>query len=165
MKPLALIGAVLLAASAVQPAAASHPARVTADLNGRPIPVAEVGKHYCYDRDFPAIHCYSTADGLESARSSAAGLEPAAAQSTDFVIVYSGQTYSGNYFYISQNYDMLAVAGWNDRIRSYRVLNGSSGHYYTDWFGSGAVQSFCCNSAIPYLSATFDAQFSSVYRS
>ncbi len=163
MKPLALIGAVMLAASAVQPAsAAAHPAKVTADLDGRPIPLSQVGSHYCFDRDFPVIHCYSTAVRLETARSSPSA-SPALALSSDYVLVFSGPSYSGNYFYVSQNYDMLAMVGWNDRIRSYRSLNGYPGHFYTDWFGSGAVQSFCCNNPIPYLSSTFDGQFSSVY--
>lgn len=164
MKTLALIGAVLLAASTVQPAsAAAHPARLTADLDGRPIPVAQVGRNFCHDRDYPVIHCFSTARGLESARSSLSASAAAVTDSANYVVVFSGQTYSGNYFYISQNYDMLAVVGWNDRIRSYKALNGYPGRFYTDWFGSGAEQSFCCNNAIPYLSSMFDAQFSSVY--
>lgn len=164
MKRRATVAAIALALCAVAPAEASQPERVTADLDGWPIPVGQIADNYCTDRDFPVIHCFTTAEGLEAAQqvSSASTIE--SAQATDYVVVYAGTYYSGSYMYVSQDYDALAVVGWNDRIRSFRGLNGMSGTFYTDWFRGGAVLSFCCNTAPASLSSTFDRQISSVYQ-
>ncbi len=167
MRRLAVIGALLLLATTAPTAQAAHPSWVRADLDGRPTPTDRIADHYCHDRDFPVIHCYSTPIALQEslAAASAADLAVAPKQSTsDYVVVYSGLANSGSYMFISQNYDALAIVGWNDRIRSYRVLNGRAGTFYTDWFGSGAVLQFCCGAAVTSLSSTFDAQISSVYQ-
>lgn len=63
----------------------------------------------------------------------------------DYVIVYSATSYAGSYMYISQDYDMLALVGWNDRIRSYKAVNSALGTFWTDWFGNGSRLDFCCD--------------------
>lgn len=158
-----LFAAAVIAACAVSPVAAAEPVHVTADLDGTPIAVDRIADNYCTDRAFPVIHCFSSAAALESSRAAATSLAIQAAQPSDYVVVYSGTSYSGSYMYLSQGYDALAVVGWNDRIRSFHALNGLSGRFYTDWFASGAMMSFCCNSAVPSLSSIFDHQISSVY--
>lgn len=158
-----MIGALVLGLSAAPPAAAAQPAQVRADLDGRPIPAAQAVDHFCTDAAFPLIHCYSTPAALEAAAGVTAPA-PLAAAATEYVVVYSGQGYSGNYMRISQNWDALAAVGWNDRIRSYRALNGLAGTFYTDWYGGGSVLQFCCGVTAPSLSTTFDAQISSVYQ-
>lgn len=158
---LAFAAAVLMVAASSVPVAAASP-QVVADLEGKPLKTSSIPDYYCHDRDFPLIHCYRTSAGLQSALAAPAGLS--ALSSTDYVVVYSSPTYAGSYFYVSQDYDALAVVGWNDRIRSYRGVNGASGSFWTDWFESGTGQLFCCNQTVPVLSATFDHQFSSVYR-
>ena len=156
-------------ASAATPAPAAQRS-IAADLDGRPIPVSEISRHYCHDRDYPKIHCYATPSRLEAAirapgtAISTPGGGVQAASTSDYVVIYSGTSYSGAYMYLSQNYDVLAFVGWNDRIRSYRSLNGASGVFYTDWFGSGSALTFCCGRTATYLSSTFDRQISSVYR-
>ena len=37
---------------------------LTADLDGRPIPLVSVSKFYCNDFDYPAIHCFSSPAAL-----------------------------------------------------------------------------------------------------
>ena len=162
MLSLALAGVVSRGALAAEPAQS----QVSADLDGVSIPVVEIADHYCHDHDFPVIHCYATADGLSAAlrRGDVKAGSAATVMSTDYVIVYSGQSYSGAYMYISQDYDTLVIVAWNDRIRSYRSLNGSSGVFWTDWYRSGFGLSFCCGSAATWLSTTFDRQITSVYR-
>lgn len=164
MKKLALAAAVLMVAATTRPVAAAGP-QVIADLEGKPIPTDRIPDYFCHDRDFPQIHCYRTASRLDAALGTATSSPSPLAGSADYVVVFSSPSYAGSYFYISQNYDALAVVGWNDRVRSYRALNGASGSFWTDWFENGTGQLFCCSQTVPVLSATFDRQFSSVYRS
>jgi hypothetical protein len=146
------------------PVAASGGSDVRADLEGTAIGVSEIANFYCYDHDYPRIHCFRTAVRLEASVGSAGAGPTAAAAASDYVIVYSATTYAGSYMYISQNYDTLAWVGWNDRIRSYRGLNGGIGSFWNDWYGTGTGFNFCCNVTVPSLSATFDRQITSVYR-
>ena len=66
--------------------------------------------------------------------------------------------------YVSQNYDILALVGWNDRIRSYRGVNSGQGTFWTDWYQTGIGINFCCNTWVPGLASDLDKAFSSVYR-
>ena len=138
---------------------------VHADLDGQPILVSDIPGYFCHDRDFPAIHCFWTARALEAsitARSSGPAIEAAAG--SDYVVVYAALMCSGTYMYISQNYDTLFTVAWNDRIRSYRGLNGASGVFWTDWYATGDDLPFCCNVLDPSLPAAFDKAITSVYR-
>ena len=171
MNRLALVAAVLLIAAAAGPAVAAPAAapdvsadKVVVDLEGKAITVSEIPTFYCHDRDFPKIHCYRSGAKADLAVREFGPVSAAAASATDYVIVYSSPSYAGSYFYVSQNYDVLAIIGWNDRIRSYRAQNSGQGVFWTDWLGNGTGQAFCCNQTVPVLSATLDRQFSSVYR-
>lgn len=149
---------------------------IRVDLDGRPIEPAQASTYYCHDFDFPDIHCFSTREGLEeatgdsgrtrpSARSSDVNLAMAAAVApADYVTIYSGASYSGTFAHLSQNYDALAVIGWNDTISSYRGRNNKSGRFYEHWFAGGAIKRFCCNQNVPSLAAGVDDTFSSVYQ-
>jgi hypothetical protein len=150
---------------------------VRAELEGRPIPVREIPNHYCEDSRFPLITCFRTAAALEAAiraesaagsegdlDSTAEGMAITSLATGNYVIVYSSTSWLGSYMYISQDYDALALVGWNDRIRSYRGLNSGLGSFWTDWYGTGAGFNFCCNQQQASLSSTFDRAISSVYR-
>jgi len=165
---LALAG---LISSSAPAAAASPPAVViTADLEGQPIAVAQIPSYYCHDRDFPRIHCFRTAPVLELARAAlqpqgTAGLaSPAPAAAADYATIYALPGHAGSYTVLSQNYDALAVIGWNDRIQSFTGLNSASGAFYTDWFAGGYRLTFCCNAYVSSLSSTFNNAVSSAYR-
>lgn len=158
--------------SSSAPAAASSPtaAAAAADIEGQPIAVALIPDYYCHDRDFPRIHCFRTADVLEQAR---AALQPqgtggpaplTASATTDYATIYALRGHAGSYTVLSQNYDALALIGWNDRIQSFTGLNGASGAFYTDWFAGGYRLTFCCNAYVSSLSATFNNAISSAYR-
>lgn len=142
-----------------------------ADLNGRPLRLADVGKWFCHDFEFPLIHCFTTAAGLEAAvlaPTPAADGEMALAAAygpNDYVTIYSEPSYGGSYAHLSTNYDQLWLIGWNDRISSFKVRNNARGRFYSNWYAGGAIYSFCCNSTVPWLSSTYDNTFSSVYRS
>lgn len=144
---------------------------VVADLDGVAISAPEIPDHFCHDRDFPKIHCFAQGKALVEAllADDAAHLDSgpggaAAASSGDYVVIYSGLSYSGTYMFVSQNYDTLFVVNWNDRIRSYRSLNGASGTFWTDWYRTGYDLNFCCGASATWLSSRFDQQITSVYR-
>jgi hypothetical protein len=136
---------------------------MSADLDGKPIALVEVGDHYCHDLDFPAIHCFSDPKTLESNTTISARQVSAAAGTGVYATVYEYTGFQGSYMHMSQNYTCLACIGWNDRISSYVAKNSQSGNFYKDWFYGGTVYGFCCNQQLPGL-GSFDNTFSSVYR-
>ncbi len=171
MHRAAIVLAIAGLMSAAAPAAASGAqSSIAADLEGSPIAVTMIADYYCHDRDFPRIHCFRSAAALERARaagpsaSSATTAPATASASSDYVEIFSSQLYQGSYMVISQNYDALALIGWNDRIESYIAINNASGVFYTDWFHGGYLLTFCCNGYAPTLSPTFNNAISSVYR-
>ena len=159
--------AALLVMSIAGPARADpgSKAEVTADLEGVAIATSAIPSFFCHDRDFPTIHCFPTETALErdlTGLDAAAG--PLAATASDYAVVYASVAYAGPSMHLSQDYDTLFVIGWNDRIRSYRGLNGARGVFWTDWFASGDDLAFCCNVLDPSLPAAFDRTITSVYR-
>lgn len=166
----ALVGFGMLGPSIASARPASDPA-MHADLDGQPLAVVEVGNHYCHDLDYPAIHCFSDPEALETEMNSGDSLAgasgfagaSAAAGTGVYATVYEYTTFQGSYMHMSQNYTCLACIGWNDRISSFVALNSQSGNFYTDWFYGGTVYGFCCNQQKTGL-GSFDNTFSSVYR-
>lgn len=148
-----------------------------ADLEGAPIPATAVGKHYCHDFDWPAIHCFRAPAALEAAvrryldhyepatddRSSAqVSGDSMAVLATKYVKVFQYATFAGSLAYLSQDYSNLHDIGWGDRISSYIVYNSASGEFYTNPGWGGAIDYFCCNQAVGSLSSTFDNQISAL---
>jgi hypothetical protein len=165
----ALVGAWMLAPSTASARPTSDPT-MSADLDGKRIALIEIGNYYCHDLDFPAIHCFSEPEALESemhvadsAAGGRAGESAAAAGTGVYATVYEYTTFQGSYMHMSQNYTCLACIGWNDRISSYIAKNWQSGSFYGEWFYGGTVYGFCCNQQITGLGG-FDNTFSSVYR-
>jgi hypothetical protein len=168
-----VLGLVLLLGATTAPAlggTAYSPLR--ADLDGRPIKLADVGRWFCHDFDHPQLHCYSSATDLEQAvtdrslPSESGGFTALAAHGpNDYVTIYSEPSYAGSYAHLSANYDQLFLIGWNDRISSFKARNSQAGKFYSNWFGSGTVRSFCCNTNVAWMTSTYDNTFSSVYRS
>jgi hypothetical protein len=138
---------------------------ITATLDGKPIDPTQAGRYYCHDFEYPVIRCYASAARLESAVSSGDGGRAALASDVRYMTVYDYASFAGAYAHLSQDYEGLWAIGWNDKISSFRVQNSQSGKLYTDWYASGAVLNFCCNSQVTSLSSTFNNNISSVYRS
>jgi hypothetical protein len=128
-----------------------------ADLDGTAISLRDVGRLHCHDLDYPRIHCFATAERA------AQSIQVAATDAVGYVVIYDGSGFHGSSLYVSQDYTVLATIGWNDRISSFRAINGESGRLYTDWFYGGSSWSFCCNQQVSSL-GSFDDAFSSVQR-
>lgn len=139
---------------------AASPAVVapSAMLGGRPIELARVGTLHCHDFRWPQIECFATATELDADASAAL-----AATAVDYVRIFENGAYNGASMYLSQNYTILALIGWNDRISSFKALNSETGSFHTDWFYGGSEYTFCCNQNVMSL-GSYDNTFSSVRR-
>ena len=131
---------------------------LTATLDGKPIPLADVGKYFCDDFSYPVIRC-SSSELVAEARSSLFTLLTA----VDYVTIWEYELYSGAWMNVSQNYGVLALIGWNDRISSFKGRNGETGEFHTDWFNGGSTWGFCCNQQLGTLGG-YNNTFSSVER-
>jgi hypothetical protein len=177
----ALVGALILGNLATTSAMAAAPPTVEgssailrADLEGTPIKVTDVSAYYCHDFDYPELHCFATSEALEEAligeawpsgpRSLSATMVTAAFGPNDYVTIYSGSSYAGTFAHLAQNYDSLALIGWNDNVSSFKGRNSRRGVFREHWFAGGATTTFCCNQNIPSLPSGVDNTFSSVYR-
>jgi hypothetical protein len=160
-----LVASLSLVAAALAPAGAAAAAptdiRVRAVLDGKPIPLADVGKYFCHDFDYPEIRCFSTAASLESITGSLQVTLLAAG--VTYVTIYDFTGYWGSYMHVSQDYAALSSIGWNDEVSSYIARNWETGSFYTDWFYSGTQWNFCCNSSV-YDLGGYSNTFSSVKR-
>ena len=140
---------------------------IVADVDGHPIKPSLIASFYCHDFDYPRIHCFRSAAELEDSKStnaaSLAAVSPAFGAG-DYVTIFDGQSYSGAFMDVSQNYDALFSIGWNDRISSFKGRNSAFGIFWTDWFASGTARSFCCNTNTSSLPSNLDNTFSSMYR-
>jgi hypothetical protein len=157
-----LIAIAVTLGSAPAPASAQveteKPGQLTADLDGRPIEVADVGDWYCEDFSYPVIHCFSDPDELE-----ARAVQMLATTAIVYVTVYDQPGFAGSYMHMSEDYTVLAWVGWNDRISSLKGKNSQNGHFYIDWFNGGAIWGFCCNQQFTSL-GSYDNTFSAVHR-
>jgi hypothetical protein len=151
----------LLTTGLARPAAAlaaDPDPELTATVDGKPIPLADVSKYDCDDFAYPEIRCYST-----RALADARALLVTVLTSIDYVTVYNLTSFGGAYMNISQDYTTLATIGWSDRISSFKGRNSETGIFYTDWFYTGTWYAFCCNTQVSNLGA-FSNTFSSVAR-
>jgi hypothetical protein len=127
-------------------------------LDGVAIPLEDVSEYYCDDFAYPVITC-SRNPLLATARGALLSL----LASVDYVTIYELPSYSGAFMNVSQDYTVLALIGWSDRISAFRARNSESGRFYVDWFYGGSTWSFCCNQNLPTLGA-YDNTFSSIQR-
>jgi hypothetical protein len=156
---MALSSLTLAATARPWPALAAEPEpQLSATLDGRPIPVGDVGRYNCDDFAYPEIRCWSTRV-LADARA----LTVTLLTSIDYVSIYDGTSFTGAMMNISQDYAALSTIGWNDRISSFKGKNSETGAFYTDWFYGGSFWAFCCNSQLSSL-GSYNNTFSSIKR-
>jgi len=158
---LALLAAFSLLAMGAGPAngrATAPRDELSADVDGKPIPTTDVGKWYCHDFDYPVIHCFTEPAKLDASTEVATS----ALASVNYVLVFEFTTYQGAFMYMSEDYSILALIGWNDRISSFQVKNSQSGAFWTDWLYSGTRYNFCCNQNVGSL-GSYNDSFSSVF--
>jgi hypothetical protein len=131
---------------------------LTATLDGKPIPVEDVGKYNCDDFDYPHITC-SSSRVVADTRATLVTL----LTSIDYVTIYDLSNYGGASMNISADYATLSTIGWNDRISSFKARNSETGTFWTDWFYGGTFYAFCCNTQVANL-GSYSNTFSSIQR-
>lgn len=141
------------------PASAANPdTELTATLDGKAIPVADVGKYDCDDFAYPEIQCWSNRVLADSR-----ALLVNVLTSITYVTIYDLANYAGASMNVSQDYAALSTIGWNDRISSFKARNSETGQFWTDWFYGGTWYAFCCNTSVASL-GSFNNTFSSIQR-
>jgi hypothetical protein len=151
--------ALLVVAGIVSPVgAAAAGDEVTAYLDGKRIPTADIGRYHCDDFAYPVIRCSVTAV-MPRVRSTVATL----LSSADYVTIYDGINFAGPSMTMSQDYSALLTIGWNDRASSFRGRNSATGKFWSDWMMGGTYTWFCCNQQVSSLGAANNT-FSSVQR-
>lgn len=153
----------ILVACLLAPAPAMAGSPLSADLDGKPIPLESVAQYYCHDFDYPRIHCFGSQAGVDAAAARSLDVVTSSASTSDYVQIFENSLLSGASMYVSQDYNALAFIGWNDRISSFRAVNYASGSFFVDWFYGGAMYSFCCNSTV-YSLGSYNDTFSAVRR-
>jgi hypothetical protein len=160
--PLSLFAILALASPlATVTGAGQYDTRLRAFLGSTPIRPTEAGRYHCHDLDYPLIRCYRSSTRLE--RAVRVRLEaPEGTEALSFVRVFEDVSYAGASAYLSRDYTRLGDIGWNDRISSFKVLNGGSGTFYEHiWYG-GLMYDFCCNQNVYNVGSTYNDKFSSV---
>jgi hypothetical protein len=155
---LAVLGSPTPAGAGGSAKAGGDGTEIRADLDGAPIKPVDVGHWYCHDFEYPVIHCFSRPEDLE--RSTSLAL---AATAVTYVTVYEFTFYQGPYMHISQDYSILALIGWSDRISSLVVHTNAGGVFWTDWLYSGTRYPVCCYQQLGSL-GSFNDSFSSVFQ-
>jgi hypothetical protein len=150
---------ILVASIGVLPAAAGdRDPELVAYLDGKEIPLSDVGLYHCDDLGFPVIRC-SVSPLLARAGQTLTAL----LSSADYVTIYDGINYSGSSMTASQDYATLLTIGWNDRVSSFKARNSATGKFWTDWMYGGSYLWFCCNQSVSSLGSN-DNIFSSLER-
>ncbi len=123
------ITACLLALGAAS-ALAAEPEDLQAVLGDDSIPLTQVVSHHCHDRDLPVIRCFETAeerdDDLE------VGGRHARLAVVAYVLLFIDENYGGVSFTAHNPMPNLGTVGWNDKITSFKSLNGQRPRFYSD---------------------------------
>jgi len=154
--PLGLIGG--SGVRAAEPPGPPNPPGLSATVDGRPIPLADVSSYFCDDFSYPVIRCSRTAL-LADLRTTLVVL----LAGVDYTTIYEHPSYSGAFMHVSQDYNVLAMIGWNDKVSSFKGRNFETGSFHTDWFYNGATWNFCCNTQ-QWTLGSYDNTFSSIRR-
>lgn len=165
LRRVAALVSVLVAANGIGGAPAEAASGLAADLEGTPIPLAEVSSYYCHDLDYPMIRCFSLATDVEAsaaALQAARSRQTAAATGTQYTRLFDLAGFAGAYVILSANYADLGVIGWNDKTSSYMGMNGLSFGLWTNVNFAGSGLLGCCNQNAGTLPSGYNNQISSV---
>jgi hypothetical protein len=153
----------ILSAGLAAPASAGT-GELRATLDGGSLSLGKVGQYHCHDLDSPVITCFRTSGELEAAvkgwmdrLGGAAGTD-----AVSYARIWEDIGREGASMYLSADYANLGTIGWNDRISSFRSVNGLSGTFYHDDQMRGTVYPFCCNEIVENVGSAHNDRFISV---
>lgn len=121
----------------------------------------DVGRYHCHDLDYPVITCFRSSDALEEAVESHQR-DQAGPTAVPYVRIFETSTFQGASVTLAQNYPRLSDIGWNDRISSFRSVNGGSGTFFKNAQFLGDSYTFCCDQQFPNMAGAWNDAISSV---
>ncbi len=129
-------------------------ASLAATLDGRPMALGGIPAHYCNDRSYPVIRCFST-PAAEELDASLASPDTG----TFYVTWYQNSNFGGYSFSASRSYPDLSVIGWQDTISSFRAYNGSNPHWFEYTNYQGYAVYWGVNVSVSYVGDAFNDRF------
>lgn len=165
-RAISIFLAVFLIGTSV-PSVTSGAARAMARLDGQPIPVTRMARLHCHDLDGGAFRCFRTGRALTVdlgrmiARRRRTGSPRLLAVS--YIHLYEHEGYGGASVVLSQDYPNLSTIGWNDRMTSFKVLNGGDGSMHKDAQYTSGTYAFCCGTQVSNIGATWNDAVSSIH--
>jgi peptidase inhibitor family I36 len=148
------------------------------DQSEEDIELEEVGDHHCHDLASPTIRCFATelerdedAESIvvSSAVSVSGGAELSgaravqmAATAVTYVRWYEDSNYGGSSYSTLNPVVDMATIGWNDRISSFKSLNGGRPKWWQDSNYSGPWWQWITSAWVPYVGDSANDRFSSV---
>jgi hypothetical protein len=158
-----LVAVTLLSAAPTATTADDAP---SAMLGGRSIDRSSVAGLHCHDLDHPVIRCFRSEARLTRAVRWSIALAggPAGTRlaAVPYVRIFEHASFNGASMYLSASYADLSVIGWNDRITSFKPLNGGSGTFWHHAGQEGTAHAFCCATNVANVGSAHNDRFSSV---
>lgn len=138
-----------------------------------PIPLADVVEHHCHDGESPTIRCFDTAAERDADAAEAVPIADASglssldvlaltASSTFYVTFWQDAGYGGSSFTTSQPQPDLRDIGWNDKISSFKSLNGQRPKWFADVQYVTPSWQWAAGANVSYVGDTANDRFSSV---
>jgi hypothetical protein len=133
---------------------------------GKQIALMQVAQFHCHDASFPVIECFDTAleRDLDFAVTPSGVTSEAVsnAPTASYVTWFDAINYGGSSFTASVSYSDLGVLGWNDRISSFKSLNGGRPKWWRDTGFLGTAWRWPAGAQVPNVGTDANDQWSSV---
>jgi hypothetical protein len=160
---LLVVMAAILSPLAAAPAEADAPLRVI--LNGHTISPTDASSLHCTDVFYPRIDCFSDAarrDDVVRRRRRLTATSSASLSSVVYVTFYADINFGGASFSTAGAISDLTAVGWNDRISSFKSLNGGRPAWWRDAGFAGTLWRWSAGTWVSYVGDGANDQFSSV---
>jgi hypothetical protein len=132
---------------------------ISADLEGRPLPVSQIGRYHCELLAYPRVHCFRSEQARDAKVRSA--LSSGQSLASGYVVAWQDAGFLGPSVTLTNDVSNLGSIGWNDRITSFKSISGASGRFYEHAGYTGSVYSFCCSVQVSNVGQTYNDKFSS----
>lgn len=109
---------------------AAQESRPRAVLDAEGIPLDDVRRYHCHDRDYPVIRCFRDEAGRDA--DTARALGRVELLSDPYVTFYKDVGYGGGSYSAYGPLTNLGIFGWADVISSFKSLNNGRPHWYRD---------------------------------
>lgn len=168
LRSLGMVGTLAMAVAFTPTAAAGFVAgEPHAAYAGHEIPLTEVSNHHCHDAMYPLIQCFASAHERDSDLASLANETTGAAGAavatlSSYVTWYDATNYGGSSFTASTSYADLSTISWDNKISSFKSLNGGRPKWWQNTNFSGTSWHWLAGAQVPDVGSTANDQFSSV---